>query len=127
MCPVLEWRWNGTKSRFYQEELQTRARLGYPPFAEMIRLVTVADRSRAGAGGRAVPGGAARPPFRRPDGARPGAAADPAGRSRWHVLVQRAGRRAQRAIVAQALAQLAEPYRQRGVVLLVDVDPLSFG
>jgi primosomal protein N' len=48
------------------------------------------------------------------------------GRSRWHLLVAaRDGDRA-RVIVGQALAQLQEPYRRRGVTLLVDVDPLSF-
>ena len=48
------------------------------------------------------------------------------GRHRWQVMVAaRQGERA-RTIIGQALAQLEEPYRRRGVVLLVDVDPLSF-
>jgi hypothetical protein len=40
-------------------------------------------------------------------------------------VAARDGERA-RAIVGQALAQLAGPYRRRGVTLLVDVDPQSF-
>jgi primosomal protein N' len=48
------------------------------------------------------------------------------GRHRWQLMVasSRGGRA--RTIIGQALAQLEEPYRRRGVVLLVDVDPLSF-
>jgi len=49
------------------------------------------------------------------------------GRARWHLLIAtRDGERARR-IVAQAMAQLFDPYRRRGVTLLVDVDPQSFG
>jgi primosomal protein N' len=48
------------------------------------------------------------------------------GRSRWQVLVAaRQGERA-RTIIGKALEQFEEPYRRRGVVLLADVDPLSF-
>ncbi len=49
------------------------------------------------------------------------------GRARWHVLVSAQDGERMRAIVGQAVAQLTEPYRRRGVVLLVDADPLSFG
>ena len=113
--------------RFYQEELRTRARLGYPPFSEMLRLVTIAtdpDRAQVAAGylveqlaphfgARSVWGPARLQMLR--------------GRARWHVLVSAQDGERMRAIVGQAVAQLTEPYRRRGVVLLVDVDPLSFG
>lgn len=112
---------------FYGLELDTRARLGYPPFAEMVRMITVAEHSelaelsarhlleRLGRyfGVQELHGPVRLPTLR--------------GRSRWHLLVAaRDGQRA-RVIVGQALAQLRDPYRQRGVRLLVDVDPLSFG
>jgi primosomal protein N' (replication factor Y) len=113
--------------RFYEEELRTRSRLGYPPFSEMIRLVTVAtdpDRAQVAAryvgeqltlhlGLRSVWGPARLPVLR--------------GRSRWHVLVSSDDGERMRTIVGQAVEQLTEPYRRRGVTLLVDVDPLSFG
>jgi primosomal protein N' (replication factor Y) len=112
---------------FYDLELDSRKRLGYPPFAELVRMTTVAERSelaelsarhlldRLGRyfGGHELHGPVRLPTLR--------------GRSRWHLLVAaRDGQRA-RVIVGQALAQLRDPYRQRGVRLLVDVDPLSFG
>jgi len=112
---------------FYEEEMRTRARLGYPPFAEMVRLVTITadhERARVAAGylaERLTPHfssgsvwGPARLPVMR-------------GRSRWHVLISDRDGERMRAIVGQAVAQLSEPYRRRGTVLLVDVDPLSFG
>jgi primosomal protein N' (replication factor Y) len=112
---------------FYDLELDSRKRLGYPPFAELLRMTTVAERSelaelsarhlldRLGRyfGVQELHGPVRLPTLR--------------GRSRWHLLVAaRDGQRA-RVIVGQALAQLRNPYRQRGVRLLVDVDPLSFG
>jgi primosomal protein N' len=48
------------------------------------------------------------------------------GKSRWHVVVSSPDGERERAIVAQALEQLSEPYRRRGVALVVDVDPFSF-
>ena len=111
---------------FYREELAVRERLGYPPFADLIRLMTLAeDSERAHSGARYIAErlashfsaqelrGPSRLPMRR-------------GRERWHLLVAaRDGERA-RAIVSQALSQLEGPYRRRRVTLLVDVDPQSF-
>ena len=48
------------------------------------------------------------------------------GRNRWHLLVaSNHGERA-RAIVGRAISQLGEPYRRRGVTLLVD-RPIKIG
>ena len=112
---------------FYSEELRNRKRLGYPPFAELIRLVTVADdgeRAQVSAQylveqlsrhfGTGELHGPARLPTLR-------------GRSRWHVLVAAENGERARSVVGKAMAQLWEPYRQRGVTILVDVDPQSFG
>jgi primosomal protein N' (replication factor Y) len=124
--PCIRMALAGDEEGFYQEELAIRERLGYPPFAELIRLVTSSpDPQRAQAAGRhlverlasffaagELHGPAPLPRLR--------------GRHRWQVMVAaRQGERA-RTIIGQALAQLEEPYRRRGVVLLVDVDPLSF-
>jgi primosomal protein N' (replication factor Y) len=111
---------------FYAQELVSRERLGYPPYAELIRLVTSSTQAdRAQAASRHL-GELLQPYFP------PGELHGPApllrlrGRHRWQVLVAaRQGERA-RTIIGQALTQLQEPYRRRGVVLLVDVDPLSF-
>ena len=125
--PCIKMALERDERRFYQEELRTRARLGYPPFSEMLRLVTIAtdpDRAQVAAGylveqlaphfgARSVWGPARLQMLR--------------GRARWHVLVSAQDGERMRAIVGQAVAQLTEPYRRRGVVLLVDVDPLSFG
>jgi primosomal protein N' (replication factor Y) len=111
---------------FYQEELAGRERLGYPPFADLIRLMTVAkEPERAQSGARLLVERLA-PHFSAQELRGPSRLAALRGRDRWHLLVAaRDGERA-RAIVGQALAQLAGPYRRRGVTLLVDVDPQSF-
>jgi primosomal protein N' (replication factor Y) len=111
---------------FYQQELELRERLGYPPFTDLIRVMTSSDRDeRAQMGVRYLverlsphfPAEEVRGPVRLPV---------LRGRSRWHLLIAaREGERA-RAVVNQALVQLGEPYRRRGVTLLVDVDPQSF-
>jgi primosomal protein N' (replication factor Y) len=111
---------------FYEQELESRKRLGYPPFADLIRLMTVADdgeRAQVGAqylverlsphfGVHELRGPVRLPTLR--------------GRSRWHLMVAAVDGARARAIVRQAMAQLQEPYRRRGVTLLVDVDPQSF-
>ncbi|MBN1321842.1 MAG: primosomal protein N' [Thermoleophilia bacterium] len=114
------------EERFYGEELSIRERLGYPPFAELIRVTTVGDSvERAQVASQYLverlavhfKGGEIKGPVRLPR---------LRGRARWHLLIAaRDGERARR-IVAQAMAQLSEPYRRRGVTLLVDVDPQSF-
>jgi primosomal protein N' (replication factor Y) len=116
----------GEEEAFYQEELASRERLGYPPFAELIRLVTSSpDAQKAQAAGRhIVERLAAYFPATELHG--PAPLLRLRGRSRWQVLVAaRQGERA-RTIIGKALEQFEEPYRRRGVVLLADVDPLSF-
>ena len=111
---------------FYREELAVRERLGYPPFADLIRLMTVAQvPTRAQIGARYLVERLA-PHFPAQELRGPSRLPTLRGRDRWHLLVAaRDGERA-RAIVGQAMAQLAGPYRRRGVTLLVDVDPQSF-
>lgn len=114
------------ETAFYQQELELRQRLGYPPCADLIRIMTSSRESaRAQMGIQFLlerlsahfrPGeirGAVRLPVLR-------------GRARWHLLVASDDGRRARALVGQALAQLREPYRRKGVALLVDVDPQSF-
>jgi len=111
---------------FYRQELAVRERLGYPPFTDLIRIVAAAsqgERAQAGAQvlverlGPHVGGGELHGPVRLPAHR---------GRQRWQLLIaSRDGDRV-RGIVSQAMAQLQEPYRRRGVTLMVDVDPLSF-
>ncbi len=112
---------------FYAEELRIREQLGYPPFREIIRLVTLAeDAERASAGAhylterlaRAFAAHELRGPVRLPT---------VRGKERWHLLVSSTDGERMRAIVGEALSQLVGPYRRRGVILLADVDPLSFG
>jgi primosomal protein N' (replication factor Y) len=124
--PCIRMALEGDEDAFYREELSIRERLGYPPYAELIRLVTSsAHPERAQAAGRHL---MERLQAHFPAGELHGPAPLPRlrGRHRWQVMV--AARRGERArtIMGQALAQLEEPYRRRGVVLLVDVDPLSF-
>jgi primosomal protein N' (replication factor Y) len=111
---------------FYRQELGVRKRLGYPPYTDQIRLVTSsarAERARAAAQHLLE---RLSPYF--PTGELHGPASLPRlrGRYRWQMLVATADGQRGRAIIGQALAQLREPYRRRGVILLVDVDPLSF-
>ncbi len=111
---------------FYSEELTSRRRLGYPPFAELIRIVTIAgDAERAQVSAqylverlsRHFSGKELRGPVRLPI---------LRGRSRWHMLIAASDGERARSVVSQAMAQLCEPYRKRGVTILVDVDPQSF-
>lgn len=111
---------------FYRRELSIRERLGYPPFTELVRIVTAAEdvqRCQRGAlhlaerlglhfGAHELRGPARLSTLR--------------GRNRWHILVAAEDGARARAIVRQAMAQLAEPYRRRGVALTVDVDPMLF-
>jgi primosomal protein N' (replication factor Y) len=110
---------------FYLEELAIRERLGYPPYADLIRLVTSsAQAERAQAAGRHLVEGLS-PHFAGSELHGPAPLPRLRNRHRWHVVV--ASSRGERARhVGRALAQLEEPYRRRGVTLLVDVDPLSF-
>jgi primosomal protein N' (replication factor Y) len=116
----------GEEEAFYSEELAGRERLGYPPFVELIRLVTSSsDAQKAQAAARHLVERLASY-FSATELHGPAPLLRLRGRNRWQVLVAaRQGERA-RTIIGQALAQLEEPYRRRGVVLLVDVDPLSF-
>jgi primosomal protein N' (replication factor Y) len=112
---------------FYREELRVRERLGYPPFTELIRLVTVAaDAERAQRGARYLAERLA-PHFSTRELRGPARLPAIRGRSRWHLVIASSEGERARGIVGQAMVQLGEPYRRRGVTLLVDVDPQSFG
>jgi primosomal protein N' (replication factor Y) len=117
----------GDEDTFYRDELSIRERLGYPPYAELVRLVTSStEAERAQAAGRHLVE-RLEPYFPARELHGPAPLPRLRARHRWQVMVAaRQGERA-RTIIGQALAQLQEPYRRRGVVLLVDVDPLSFG
>jgi primosomal protein N' (replication factor Y) len=124
--PCIRMALEGNEDLFYAEELSIRERLGYPPYAELIRLVTSsAHPERAQAASRHLVE-RLEPYFLAEELHGPAPLPRLRGRHRWQVMVAaRHGERA-RTIIGQALAQLQEPYRRRGVVLLVDVDPLSF-
>lgn len=115
------------ESGFYRSELLVRERLGYPPFADLIKLVTVASRGdRAQRAAQYLVERLA-PHFSAKELHGPARLPALRGRDRWHLLISaRDGERA-REIVSRALAGLEAPYRRRGVDLLVDVDPQSFG
>ncbi|MCX8032884.1 MAG: primosomal protein N' [Thermoleophilia bacterium] len=114
------------EAAFYKTELDLRRRLGYPPFAELVRLVAAAkDPRRAEAGarylverlGRHLGPTEIRGPARLPS---------LKGVARWQVIVAaRDGSRARR-LVGWIVRGLEDAYRQRGVSLTVDVDPQSF-
>jgi primosomal protein N' (replication factor Y) len=111
---------------FYREELRDRERLGYPPFVDLIRVMAVAaDMDRARAGARYLVQRLA-PHFAAQELRGPARLPVIRGRSRWHLLVAASDGERARAIVGRAVAQFGEPYRRRGVTLLVDVDPQSF-
>jgi primosomal protein N' (replication factor Y) (superfamily II helicase) len=115
------------EERFYREELAVRRRLGYPPYADLIRLVTSSPQAdRAQAAGRHLVEGLS-PYFTGGELRGPAALPRLRGRYRWQVVIAaQEGERA-RAIIGRAVDQLQEPYRRRGVTLVVDVDPMSFG
>ncbi|MBN1629395.1 MAG: primosomal protein N' [Thermoleophilia bacterium] len=124
--PCIRMALHRDEQAFYSEELATRSRLGYPPFAELIRLTCAAED-----GGRAQVGAEylverLSPYFHARELLGPVRLPALRGKSRWHLLIAAADGERARGIVGQAMGQLQEPYRARGVVLLVDVDPQSF-
>jgi primosomal protein N' (replication factor Y) len=125
--PCIRMALDRDEAGFYRRELMVRQRLGYPPFTQLVRIVTVGeDPERARLGATHLAGrlrahlgegelrGPARLPVLR-------------GKHRWHLLVAAGDGARARLIVGHAMTQLMEPYRRRGVLLLVDVDPISFG
>jgi len=124
--PCIRMALEGDEQGFYEQELKLRQRVGYPPFRELVKLTMVAaDARRAEMAARYLserlsqhfPASDLRGPVR---------LSSLKGRERWQlVLASEDGARV-RSIAGQGLSQLEEPYRIRGVTLLVDVDPQSF-
>lgn len=112
---------------FYSQELETRRRLGYPPYANLIRLVCAAVQGERAQVGSEYLAERLRPFFGSRELCGPVRLPGLRGKSRWHLLVASSDAPRARTIVAQAMAQLHGPYRRRGVALMVDVDPQSFG
>ncbi|MGI5939538.1 MAG: replication restart helicase PriA [Thermoleophilia bacterium] len=124
--PCIKMALERDEQRFYDEELATRSRLRYPPFSQIVRLVmSASDPERAQAAARFLADRLA-PYFGAHEVWGPSRLPALRGRTRWHILVVAVDGVRMRAIVGQAVTQLTEPYRRRGVRLLVDVDPLSF-
>ncbi len=90
------------ESRFYEQELESRRRLGYPPYADLIRVMTSSEQAeRAQVGIRYL---LERLNPHLPSGEIRGAVRLPMlrGRSRWHLLIAtREGERA-RMLVKEA-------------------------
>lgn len=124
--PCIRMALESREEEFYREELAGRERLGYPPYTEIIRLLTSSpDAQKAQAAGRHLVERLA-PYFAGRELHGPAPLPRLRSRHRWQVMVAaRQGERA-RTIIGKALEQLEGPYRRRGVTLLVDVDPLSF-
>lgn len=124
--PCIKMALEREETGFYKLELALRQRLGYPPFVDLIRVMTSSEQGERAQMGiqylveRLSPhlhSGEIRGPVRLPV---------LRGRARWHLLIAAVDGERARMLVRQALAQLQEPYRRRGVTLLVDVDPQSF-
>lgn len=125
--PCIRMALDRDEAGFYRRELSARRRLGYPPFTQLVRLLAVgvdAQRTQVGATHLAR---RLRPHFVEGELRGPARLPTLRGKSRWHILVAAHDGERARVIVGQAIAQLFEPYRRRGVVLQVDVDPISFG
>jgi primosomal protein N' (replication factor Y) len=124
--PCIKMALERDEQAFYARELGIRERLGYPPFTSLIRLLTVGEQGQRVQLAAQHLTERLRPHFDAQDVRGPARLPTLRGRYRWHVVVSsRDGERA-RTIVTQALAQLSEPYRRRGVGLQVDVDPFTF-
>ncbi len=106
---------------FVRGELERRAALGYPPFADLIRVVCSApDGAPARAAAGAVAGAAGAP------GATvlgPAALFRLRGRERWQVVVKARDRPAAIAAVGAAVESAARDRAHRAVAFSVDVDP----
>jgi primosomal protein N' (replication factor Y) len=105
---------------FLREELARREALRYPPFADLIRVVTSAERhSAAGEAAHAIAG--------RLSSARELLGPAPLfrlrNRERFQILVKTSERAAAVAAVGAAVEAVATDRRYRDVALSVDVDP----
>ncbi len=111
---------------FYSRELGFRQRLGYPPFSQLIRLITAGEKAHSVRLAAQHLADGLRPHFSAEDIRGPAKLPGLRGKTRWHIVLSASDGERARAIVAQAVGQLSEPYRLRGVRLVVDVDPFSF-
>ena len=124
--PCIKMALERNEQGFYALELESRRRLGYPPFADLVRLLCVSEDGRRAQAAAEYLTGQLRSHFAQREVHGPVCLPALRGRSRWHLVVAAADGTRARVIVGRALAQLEEPYRNRGVALLVDVDPQSF-
>jgi primosomal protein N' (replication factor Y) len=124
--PCIRMALDRDEEAFYARELSIRERLGYPPFTRLIRLVTAGDQARRVQLAAQHLAKRLSPHFDVQELRGPARLPSLRGKSRWHIVVSSSDGERARVIVAQALGQLGEPYRRRGVALSVDVDPLTF-
>jgi primosomal protein N' (replication factor Y) len=111
---------------FYAREAAIRMRLGYPPFTELVRLITVGVQPRPIQMAAEHLAESLRRHFASSEVRGPARLLSLRGKSRWHVVVAASDGERARTIIRQAVAQLGGPYRSRGVDLMVDVDPYTF-
>jgi len=112
---------------FYAQELAARERLGYPPFRRLTRIVL------SGRGEERVEPAAAylarrlAPYLDDDELLGPARLPTIARKVRRHLVVAARDGARSRELLRHALSGLREPYARRGVDLIVDVDPQSFG
>ena len=124
--PCIRMALDRDENGFYSRELGLRQRLGYPPFTQLIRLLTVGERVQSVELAARHLAEGLRPHFGERELRGPVRLPALRGKCRWHIVLSSEDGERARAVVKQAMDQLAEPYRKRGVRLLVDVDPFSF-
>jgi len=115
---------------FFEEEIEMRRELGYPPFSRMVNLrisglhqekVAAAARSLAALARRRIDGmkGASRPSLIGPSESPLGKLK---GRYRWQLLLMGTGVKALHALAGELL----EGGAKKGVEIRADVDPMNF-
>jgi primosomal protein N' (replication factor Y) (superfamily II helicase) len=114
------------EQRFYELELDSRRRLGYPPFRELVRVVLSANRAERAQAAAEHLAGRLHPHLGEAELLGPARLPTIRERARWHMLLSSADGERLRSLLRRAVGALREPYSRRGVDLLVDVDPQSF-
>jgi primosomal protein N' (replication factor Y) len=108
-------------TKFYESELASRERFGYPPFRSLINLVVTGPHEDAvqAVAGRLAEGLAGTGEVLGPS---PAPISRLRGRSRWQLLVKEQPEHAARRTLARLLVEAKFP---RDVKVVVDVDPLD--
>lgn len=108
---------------FYQAELGRRQRLGYPPYAELINILCLSRQSSKAGAAAAFLKEKLGPVLEDEKLLGPAELLKLKGWYRSHILLKTSKIEETLAVIKPVVEHFREPYRTRGVRIVVDVDP----